>query len=354
MAGTSTTSELATMPTEILCMIGDNMSVEEIKGWTLASKKFHEIFLPKLCKHLKFPGNMEELTNSLNAYFTRKTASFRRWAHHHTNLQGVVFDVWFRDPKEASRFISLIRKGVDWHGPEHVYFKKYPEHWDIGQIVGKFKAGTLKGICLPPTSLLDHCGQIARNGANLTSLCLGKYLCIYHRNPPLSVLNKNNEVANAIGKGFPHLESLEIYDRPSRYGLSLYRGYTDSNVWRREIEKAAFILTELRRLRRFAISMCPLESDDISINCIKRQLLAMTKEKGLVPHGVYGPEGVCKLVATYFAAHAKRLEEVCITNGDPANPVFYRATLTGDVWNISKESSEDPSQKYLFPNVLGS
>ncbi|KAF5721894.1 hypothetical protein FMUND_3378 [Fusarium mundagurra] len=391
MAGLGTTPALATMPTEIVCMIGDNMSFNEIKDWTLVSKRFREILLPRICKHLKFFGNMEELTNSLNAYFKRKTASFRHLAHHHTrfvtfevtkfnnifemrawvqrygvdtipigrfladtpNLQGVVFDFWFPNPKEESRFISFIRRGADWHGPEHLYFKKYPEHYDIGKIVGRFKAGALKGISLPPTSLLDHCGQIARNGANLTSLCLGKYLCLYYRDLGIAVFN--NDVANTIGKDFPHLESLEIYDRFSRRDLPLYRGYADSYRWCREIAKAAFILTELRRLRRFAISMCPVESKDISMNSIKRQLLAMTKKtnKGLVPHEVHGPEGVFKLVATYFAAHAKGLEEVCITNGNPVNPVFYRATLTGDVWNISKESFEDPSQKYLFPNVLG-
>jgi len=84
MAGTPTTPELATMPTEILCMIGDNLSVHEIKELTLTSKQFREIFLPKLCKHLKFSGNMKELTDSLHAYYTRKTASFRHLVHHHT------------------------------------------------------------------------------------------------------------------------------------------------------------------------------------------------------------------------------------------------------------------------------
>ncbi|RBQ79218.1 hypothetical protein FVER14953_21286 [Fusarium verticillioides] len=387
MAGLGTTPSLATMPTEIVCMIGDNMSSNEIKDWTLVSTTFRDILLPRICKHLKFSGNMEELTNSLNAYFKRKKASFRHVAHHHTkfvtfevtkfntifemrawvqrcgvdtipigrfladtpNLHGVVFDIWLRNPKEAFRFISFIRRGADWHGPEHVYFKKYAKHLDIGKIVGKFKSGALKGISLPPTSLLDHCGQIARNGANLTSLCLGKYLCIYYRDSIMAAVN--NQVANTLAKDFPHLESLKIYDRFSR---SDYRGYTDSYRWCREIAKAAFILTQLRRLRRFAISMYPLESNDISINSITRQLLVMTeKEKDLGPREVHGPEGVSKLVTTYFAARAKGLEEVCITSEDLVNPVFYRATLTGDVWNISKESFEDSSQKDLFPNVLG-
>lgn len=86
MAATSTTPELATMPTEILCMIGDNLSVNEIKDWTLVSKRFREILLPKLCKHLKFSGNMKELTNSLNAYHARKTASFRHLVRRHARL----------------------------------------------------------------------------------------------------------------------------------------------------------------------------------------------------------------------------------------------------------------------------
>ncbi|KAF5969158.1 hypothetical protein FCOIX_11033 [Fusarium coicis] len=390
MAGLGTTPSLATMPTEIVCMIGDNMSSNEIKDWTLVSKRFREILLPRICKHLKFFGNMKELTNSLNAYFKRKTAPFRHLVHHHTrfvtfevtkfnnmfemrawvqrygvdtipigrfladtqNLHGVVFDIWLPDPKEAFRFVSFIRRGADWYGPEHVYFKNYAEHWDIGKMVGKFKSGALKGISLPRTSLLDHCGQIARNGANLTSLRLGKYLCIYYRDSTLAVFN--SQVANTIAEDFPHLESLQIYDRFSRRDLPLYRGYTDSYRWCREIAKAAFILTQLRRLRRFAISMRPLESNGISINSITGQLLVMTKKnKGRGPREVHGPEGVFKLVATYFAASAKGPEKVFITSEDPVNPVFYRATLTGDVWNISRESLEDPSQKDLFPNVLG-
>lgn len=84
MAATSTTPELATMPTEIVCMIGDTLSANEVKDLTLVSKRFREIFLLKFCKHLKFAGNMKELTNSLNAYFARKTASFRHLVHHHT------------------------------------------------------------------------------------------------------------------------------------------------------------------------------------------------------------------------------------------------------------------------------
>jgi hypothetical protein len=72
------------MPTEILCMIGANLSDHEIKEWTLASKRFRDLFLPRLCKKLKFSGNMEQLTNHLHAYFSNKTDPFRDLVHRHT------------------------------------------------------------------------------------------------------------------------------------------------------------------------------------------------------------------------------------------------------------------------------
>ncbi|KAF5608581.1 uncharacterized protein FSUBG_4509 [Fusarium subglutinans] len=386
MAATSTTPELATMPTEIICMIGDNMSVHEIKDWTLVSNQFREILLPKLCKHLKFSGNMKELTNSLNAYFTRKTASFRHLARHQAklvtfevksfnnpremnawlvgygvenipvgrfladtpNLHGVVFDLCLPYLKEPHKFTSLIRKGPDWHGPKHLYFKKFPEFYDLGRIVEKFKAGALEGIAGPPGMSLDEYDELARNGASLTSLRLDKYFCIYERDATLPGLNGG--LASKINKSFPRLESLNIYDEyPS--GLSFHRNYRYHNRWCQEITKGALILAKLQRLRRFAFTMGLLEeSDNFAINCITTQLLAMMDKKVLGPFEVRGVEGVYKLMIAYFAAHAKGLEEICISNG---HLMFYRATLTDGVWNMSEESHKDTSQKHSFPNGLG-
>ncbi|KAF4495838.1 hypothetical protein FAGAP_8023 [Fusarium agapanthi] len=385
MAATSTTPELATMPTEIICMIGDNLSIHEIKDWTLVSKQFREILLPKLCKHLKFSGNMKKLTSSLNAYFTRKTASFRHLVRHQArlvtfevtsfnnlrelnawlvgygvenipigrfladtpSLQIVFFDLYLPYRKEAHKFISLIRKGPDWHGPKYLYFKKSPEHYHLAKIVGKFKAGALRGICAPPGMSLDDYDELARNGAKLTSLRLDKYFCIYYDDSISTGLNGG--LASRINKSFPRLESLNIYDGYS-FRLRFYRDHTNSNRWCQDITKAASILANLQRLRRFAFTMDPVEHRDVTINSITAQLLAMMETKGLVPFEVHGVEDVYKLVIAYFAAHAKGLEEICITT---RYPMFYRATLTDGAWNMSEESSEDPSQKYLFPNGLG-
>ncbi|KAM5523033.1 hypothetical protein FOXYSP1_13376 [Fusarium oxysporum f. sp. phaseoli] len=85
------------------------------------------------------------------------------------------------------------------------------------------------------------------------------------------------------------------------------------------------------------------------IDALRTKLLAIIMKKGLLPVETRGLEGVYILLITYFAAHANSLEEVCITTGCP---MLYRATLTNGAWNMSEESSEDPSQKYLFPNVL--
>lgn len=84
MAGSGITPALATMPTEIVCMIGADLSIHDIKEWTLASKRFRNIFLSKVCEHIKFSGNMEQLEDRILSYFQTATASFRNVVHHHT------------------------------------------------------------------------------------------------------------------------------------------------------------------------------------------------------------------------------------------------------------------------------
>ncbi|EXL81375.1 hypothetical protein FOPG_05396 [Fusarium oxysporum f. sp. conglutinans race 2 54008] len=386
MAGTPTTPELATMPTEILCMIGGNLSVHEIKELTLTSKQFREIFLPKLCKHLKFSGNMKELTDSLHAYYTRKTASFRHLVHYHTrfvtfevtnfddifkmnawllgygvktipigrfladtpSLHGVVFDVWLQNRKEAHKFLSFIRKGPDWAGPQHLYFKKYVEESTMGKIVGKFKAGALKGIAAPHASLTGcHYDELARSGADLTSLRLNKYSFLRQDSSALTSLN--DVLINRISKDFPQLESLNIYDKTRSGRYTHHMNDRDRYRWCRKIDKVASSLRKMRRLRRFAFTLSEARFSENVIDALRTKLLAIIMKKGLLPVEARGLEGVYILLITYFAAHANSLEEVCITTGCP---MLYRATLTNGAWNMSEESSEDPSQKYLFPNVL--
>ncbi|EXL54615.1 hypothetical protein FOCG_05466 [Fusarium oxysporum f. sp. radicis-lycopersici 26381] len=367
MAGTPTTPELATMPTEILCMIGDNLSVHEIKELTLTSKQFREIFLPKLCKHLKFSVNMKELTDSLHAYYTRKTASFRHLVHHHTrfvafevtnfddifkmnawllgygvktipigrfladtpSLHGVVFDIWLQNRKEAHKFLSFIRKGPDW-------------------AVEKFKAGALKGIAAPHASLAGrHYDELARSGTHLTSLRLNKYSFL---GPDSSALTSLSDVLiHRISKDFPQLESLNIYDKTRSGRYMHHMNDRDRYRWCRKIDKVASSLRKMRRLRRFAFTLSESQFSESFFDSLRTKLLAIVLKKGLLPVEARGLEGVYILLITYFAAHAKSLEEVCITTWCP---MFYRATLTNGAWNMSEESSEDLSQKYLFPNVL--
>ncbi|KAG5796508.1 hypothetical protein H9Q69_004471 [Fusarium xylarioides] len=390
MAGTSTTPELATMPTEILCMIGDNMSVKEIKGWTLASKKFREIFLPKLCKHLKFAGNMKELTNCLNAYHTRKTASFRHLVRHHAmlvtfevtrfnnlremnawlqgygvnsipigrfladtpGLHGIAFRIGLHFAKETHKFLGLIRKGPDWDGPKHLYLEEFMEESTMGKIVGKFKTGALGGIAMPPyVVFLDrHYDELARSGSNLTSLRLEAKPARRFRDSS-AITSFRFTPIKRISEDFPQLESLNVCDDTTHSVLWPPRmNGSDKHRLFRTIEDVASCLQNMRRLRRLAFTLHEARLSKDAIDALRMELQAMTMKKGLLPIKARRLKGFCRLLVTYFAAHAKGLDEVCIAI---EYPMFYRATLKDGAWNISEESSEDHSQKYLFPHVLG-
>ncbi|KLP09329.1 Uncharacterized protein Y057_10435 [Fusarium fujikuroi] len=390
MAATSTTPELATMPTEILCMIGDNLSVNEIKDWTLVSKRFREILLPKLCKHLKFSGNMKEMTNSLNAYHTRKTAPFRHLVHCHARLvtfevtrfnnlremnawlqgygiksipigrfladtpglHGIVFIIWLEFAQETRKFLNLIRKGPDWEGPKHLYLEKYGEESTSGKIVGKFKAGTLEGIAVPPNVAYSgrHYNELRRNGSHLTSLRLNAQPA--RRAGDLSAITSFRFTPiKSISEGFPQLDSLNVCDDTTHSALwPPHMNDSDKHRLCRRIEGVASCLRNMRRLRRLAFTLQEARFSKNAIDALIAELLAMAMKKGLPPVNARRLEGVCRLLVTCFAAHAKGLDEVCMAT---KYPIFYRATLTDGSWNISEESSEDPSQKYLFPKVLG-
>ncbi|RKL39879.1 hypothetical protein BFJ72_g6608 [Fusarium proliferatum] len=378
------------MPTEILCMIGDNLSVNEIKDWTLVSKSFREILLPKLCKHLKFSGNMKELTNSLNAYHARKTASFRHLVRRHArlvtfevtrfnnlremnawlqgygiksipigrfladtpDLHGIVFIIWLEFAQETRKFLNLIRKGPDWEGPKHLYLEKYGKESTIGKIVGKFKTGTLEGIAVPPNIAYSgrHYDELSRNGSRLTSLRLNAQ--------PARGVGDLSAITSfrftpikSISEGFPQLESLNVCDDATHSALwPPHMNDSDKHRLCRRIEGVASCLRNMRRLRRLAFTLQEARFSKNAIDALRTELLDMAMKKGLPPVNARRLEGLCRLLVTYFAAHAKGLDEVCMAT---KYPIFYRATLTDGAWNISEESSEDPSQKYSFPNVLG-
>ncbi|EXK34739.1 hypothetical protein FOMG_10108 [Fusarium oxysporum f. sp. melonis 26406] len=139
----------------------------------------------------------------------------------------------------------------------------------MGKIVGKFKAGALRGIAAPHASLTGcHFDELARSGAHLTSLRLNKYSFLRQDSSALTSLS--DVLINRISNDFPQLESLNIYDKTRSGRYTHHMNDRDRYRWCRKIDKVASSLP----------------------------------------------------------------------------------TLTNGAWNMSEESSEDPSQEYLFPNVL--
>jgi hypothetical protein len=128
-------------------------------------------------------------------------------------LHGVVFKIWLPNQKEEYKFHRFIRKGPDWPGPKHLYFKTYIEESTMGKIIRMFEPGTLNGISSPPGSSKEHYGELIRNGADLTSLRLDRQFFDdggFFNTGHGVVLSLNDRLMDSISRHFTRLESLVL------------------------------------------------------------------------------------------------------------------------------------------------
>ncbi|KAF4437617.1 hypothetical protein FACUT_5549 [Fusarium acutatum] len=316
MAGSGTTPALATMSTEIVCMIGADLSIHDIKEWTLASKRFRDIFLSQICKHIKFSGNMEQLENNILSYFQTATASFRNVVHNHARC--VTFDVQaFDTPRKIFLFMDLVEAGPQWPNVKNLSFQSpIVNAGAIGAVIRKLEGGTLQS---PPV---------------LRSSLQGRkdwWWLSLHRDPVIAGLDQ--DLLARIHISFPQLESLVLYDR-----------FLDDGSSSRPLANSAMLMQSLRRFA-FDFNKSRLGPDAISA-ILERTPLDVKEE---LCDGLEDEEIADCLLLSLLASQVSTIEEICMTSQYPR---FCRATLTDGKWDLDWDSFDDPSQKDLFTSVL--
>ncbi|KAG5759630.1 hypothetical protein H9Q72_012242 [Fusarium xylarioides] len=389
MAGSGTTPALATMPAEIVCMIGAHLSIYVIRAWTLASKRFRDIFLPQICKRIKFSGNMEQLENNILSYFQTATASFRDLVHH--NIRCVTFDVqafdtprtlraWVRHPptsllqigrfiisnpnlhrvafnthlkdfKEICLFMDLVEAGPPWPNVKNLSIKSPDD--DAGLIralIHKLEEGTLQTLSTCSNIFLTPRRMRDSYYANVISLSLRRWarqdwLWLSRHNDPV-IAGLDVGVLNTIHTWFPQLESLVLYDGFMDHSSSS-GSLANGAMVVRVIRQAYLTLDKMQSLRRFAFNFNKSRLGPGSIPEILELIPSAFND--LFDDDFEDEELAGGLVLSLLVSQISTIQELCMTT---EYPNFYRATRTDGEWDIAWNSFDDPSQKYLFPKAL--
>ncbi|KAI7764993.1 hypothetical protein LZL87_005706 [Fusarium oxysporum] len=388
MAGSGTIPALATMPTEVVCMIGADLSIHKIKEWFLASKRFRDIFLSQICRQIKFSGNMEQLENSLLSYFQTETASFRDVVHNHIrcvifdaqafdtrrsmrawarrspigllqvghfiisnpNLHQVTFNTYLERFKEVSLFMKLVEAGPQWTDVKNLSFQSPSDNAGvIGAVIQKLENGELQRISACPEIFYVTQSILHSHFSNVTSLSLRRqgrkdWRISRQRDPVIAGLDE--DLLDTIHRSFPQLESLVLYDGILDDCTS--SGPLTSGVMlARIIRRALLTLEKMQSLRHFAFDFdkSRLEPDAIP------ELLERTPSgfKDVLSQDLEDEEMADCILLSLLVSRVSTIEEICMTSQYPG---FYRATLTDGEWDMSWDSFDDPSQKDLFPSVL--
>ncbi|PNP60688.1 hypothetical protein FNYG_14602 [Fusarium nygamai] len=393
MAGSSTTPALATMPTEIVCMIGAHLSIYVIKAWTLVSKRFRNIFLSQICKHIKFSGNMEQLENNILSYFRTATASFRNVVHH--NIRCVTFDVQpFNNPwslrawarvvrhspirlsqigqfmisnpnihrvafntdfgermKEIRLFVKLVEAGPRWPNVKNLSIQSPEMHGGLTRaVVRKLEQGALRTLSTYSNFFFTTAGTMPGPWfANVTSLSLRRqarkdWLWV----SPFSdsvIAGLDADLLTQIHTSFPKLESLVLYDGilDDRSGNG---PLANSTIVVLVIMDAVSTLKKMQSLRRFAFDFDKSRLDPNAISVLEQAPSAFNK----MIRDKFEDDAVAEcILLSLLASHVSTLEEICMTS---QYPDFYRVTRRDGELDIGRDSFDDPSQKYLFSSAL--
>ncbi|KAF4339486.1 hypothetical protein FBEOM_6607 [Fusarium beomiforme] len=388
MAEQPTACPLATMPTEVLCMIGDNLSHHEIRNTTLVSKRLRQLFLPRICKQLKFSGNMEQLENGFHFYFAAETTPFRDVVHRHTryvtfntksfdtidhmrawfinsqisvlqigkflidtpNLQHVTFNTRLEESQESVIFQHLTKGGPRWPSFRTLTFgSPTDDAWLIGTIINKVGLGSLEAISGGFQMFLVDPKILNFGCANVTSLCLKKQ---YNTRgllwDELSLEILDDDLLEQLKKLFPELESLILDEGIQDYSV---RNVTllDSELLYLMIDEAVYKLREMPRLRRFAFTLDTDRLEPCAINELEEDFLLMLSDEIIQDYEVNGQDGFYNLLIRYLFICLPNLEELCVTS---RHPVCYHGRVTSGGMIVSRQSLDDPDMKYTFPNAI--
>ncbi|KAF4339485.1 hypothetical protein FBEOM_6606 [Fusarium beomiforme] len=378
-------SKLATLPTEVVCMIGSHMRGDDLGSMAQASKRFWKLFSPQRYNKIRFSGTVPQLAESIRLlldenpaamdlirsftkfvsirvryYYDSETIVFaqaeialiRNFLRSVPRLHDLRFHVTIFRHENILAFNKALRKVSNWSTPRCLTFPDYPAESTFNAIVRRFAPGIIEAVQLPKGFNRKHFTSLKKppQGRALKALHIDRTaIQQYVRNVIPSL---DHEFLQEVNSHFPQLETLIFHEDTHIVG-----GYSDSYEWPwgltwfidaleldRCVEALISALNRMPNLRRFAF-----------------MLWLMRLHKSLVQHGW---TGLIMLFRAYTAAEVVEfyllyvemildrvptLEELCISSG---HPVFYRGTRQDGQVLVRRESRENPGEEDRFPPLL--
>ncbi|KAJ4267200.1 hypothetical protein NW762_003301 [Fusarium torreyae] len=370
---------LAAMPTEILCMIGSNLSGNELGSIARASRRFRQIFITRVFENIKFSGNMGRLTEQLASLLYGSSVPvmtlikpFIKYATFQIQgvtapddaipsqvskagltlisiflrtmpqLKGAVFDLHLPHTQQV-QFSRQLREAPRLYGPPSLRFLNSVEISGLNAILRNYN--TAPGAVQIPAWHGTRSYKAVRDRCpTLKALHLSRGYERKHR----LFRSMDHKILELINRDFNQLESLVLHEATSAHE-ELYRGqfktpkhFLELN---RMIDRLIVSLNAMPQLRRFAFTMWYKRLD-------KRLIRAdWSRQAGREPLVDADLEDYYSALINHISKAVPRLEELCITVQDP---VFYSGKRINGQSDMMVEvgSFEHASEKYRFPSVL--
>ncbi|KAF4962289.1 hypothetical protein FSARC_9620 [Fusarium sarcochroum] len=376
-ADSCTTSTLAAMPTEVLCMIGSYFSHQDLRAITAASIRLREMFLSRLFhKSIRFSGSLGELSEKLTSFLHHASDSFGRMVqlkaryaiflitdsdlHEFTStspmspvaligslfgalpdLNEVVFDFRFSGIAQVSYFNNLLRGAERWAGPRCVTFQ-HAEFSNFNAVIRHFLPETLEAVQLPVKSHNKHYKVIKSRCRSLKGLYID---CTRFHSVQRTFRSMDHRVLELVNRDFPDIESLVMDEDNYMHNDNNPRRLTsfEDHLRLKSVYEQLFeSLNAMSCLRRFSFN---LWSGRIDPFFFRRDWSRASKVVPFTQSEI--DTWYARLVAAFLQA-VPRLEELCITNHN----YFYRGTRACHRIKVDRMPFHGPSAEIGFPSVL--
>ncbi|KAF4453708.1 hypothetical protein F53441_3717 [Fusarium austroafricanum] len=329
----STTPALATMPTEILCMIGSELGENELVGISQVSRGFRNIFLARRFKRVVLRGTMARIEFYQNEYPHNGPLSFEDVALIGSLLQGMpkLYGVTFRiNCYDNVLFNRLLREAPKWSSPRSIAFFRNTDHSNFNAVIRRFLPGTLEAVRIPYGFNKRHYNIVKSQCPTLKALEIDRSCDRQRRRNVTPSLD--HDFVNTVNSDFPEVESLILHE-DTRFRNRRFMWFTSAAELDDAVSLLIDALDDMPRLRRFAFT---LREDRLDIPLIQDDVEADIDEWCL------------NLVESLLNA-VPTLEELCISF---YHPTFYRGTRRNHQIVVQKANRNNIGEEDRFPSSL--